>query len=81
MCTMFYVLHFILNKSIKKMFHSQGNLDPKNKCMARRMSGRSEVAIIQMSVLYKGGRDSRMYGHGFIYMDFSYLYVTEQLRN
>ena len=63
------------------MFHSQGNLDPKNKCMARRMSGRSEVRIIQMSVLYKGGRDFRMYGHGFIDMDFSYLYVTEQLRN
>ena len=69
------------------MFHSQGNLDPKNKCMARRMSGRSEIRIIQMSVLYKGGREFdisdnfRMYGHGFIYMDFSYLYVTEQLRN
>ena len=44
--------------------------------MARRMSGRSEIRIIQMSVLYKCGRDFRMYGHGFIYMDFSYLYVT-----
>ena len=44
--------------------------------IARRVSGCSEVRIMHMSVLYKGGRNFRMYGHGFIYMDFSNFYVT-----
>ena len=42
--------------------------------IARRVSGCSEVRIIHMSVLYKGGGDFRI--HGFIYMDFSNFYVT-----
>ena len=39
------------------------------------MSGCSEIRSIHWSIIYEGGGDLRMYGHGFIYMDFCYLYV------
>ena len=40
---------------------------------ARRVGGCSEVRIIYGSVIYKGGRDLKMYGHGLIYMDFFFI--------
>ena len=37
--------------------------------IARRVGGCSEVRIKHRSVIYIGGGDLRIYGHGFIYMD------------
>ena len=40
---------------------------------ARRVGGCNEVRIIHRCVIYKGGGDFTMYGHGLIYMDFLFI--------
>ena len=62
------------------MFHSQGSLDPINKCISGQLEELVGVVklelytrIIHRSVIYKGGRDLRIYDHGFIYMDIRYM--------
>ena len=62
------------------MFHSQGCLDPINKCISGQLEellGVVKLELLYTGQLYKGGGDLRMYSHGFIYMDIYYLYVAE----
>ena len=61
------------------MFHSQGSLDPINKCISGQLevlAGVVKLEFIHRSVIYKGGGDLRIYDRGFIYVDICYLYVA-----
>ena len=61
------------------MFHSQGSLDPINKCISGQLEELEVVVKLELytdQLYIKVEGDLRMYDHGFIYMDICYLYVA-----
>ena len=60
------------------MFHSQGSLNPINKCISGQLEELEVVVKLELYTdqLYKIIKVEGMYDHGFIYMDICYLYVA-----
>ena len=58
------------------MFHSQGSLNPINKCISGQLEELEVVLKLELYTDQLHIKVEGMYDHGFIYMDICYLYVA-----
>ena len=58
------------------MFHSQGSLEPINKCISGQLEELEVVVKLELYTDQLYIKVEGMYDHGFIYMDICYLYVA-----